>query len=195
MKNLLPLILCWLLCGATAMAQATFTEQLGKDEAGKGRVVVRQSKEIDQVVNGNVSPKPAAKPEQKAEHKAEAKGEHNADPATPKNAEHHENKAKPASQGKGYTARSRHKARGFRICIFTGGNSRQDKAKAQQVGQQCRNKFGELAVYTFFQSPRWVTHVGDFATRKEAEKYVNLIRRAHFTYETRIVASEVNLPD
>ena len=164
MKNLLPLILCWLLCGATAMAQATFTEQLGKDEAGKGRVVVRQSKEIDQVVNGNVPPKPAAKPEQKAEHK-------------------------------GYTARSRHKARGYRICIFTGGNSRQDKAKAQQVGQQCRNKFGELAVYTFFQSPRWVTHVGDFATRKEAEKYVNLIRRAHFTYETRIVASEVNLPD
>lgn len=183
MRILKNLFLCWLLCGATAEAQTTFTEQLGKEEAGKGRVVVRQSKEIDQVVNATVPPKPAAKPEPKAES------------APPKPAEHHENKPKPATQGRGYTARSRHKARGFRICIFTGGNSRQDKAKAQQVGQQCRNRFGELAVYTFFQSPRWVTHVGDFATRKEAEKYVNLIRREHFTYETRIVASEVNLPD
>lgn len=93
-----------------------------------------------------------------------------------------------------YISRARHKVRGFRICIFTGGNSRADKQKAIQMGQKCREKFAELAVYPSFEAPRWVTHVGDFKTRQEAQKYVTKIRRAHFTYEVRIVASEVNVP-
>lgn len=93
-----------------------------------------------------------------------------------------------------YVSRARHKARGFRICIFTGGNSRADKQKAIQMGRKCREKFAELAVYPSFEAPRWVTHVGDFKTRQEAQKYVTKIRRAHFTYEVRIVASEVNVP-
>lgn len=93
-----------------------------------------------------------------------------------------------------YVSRARHKVRGFRICIFTGGNSRADKQKAIQMGRKCREKFAELAVYPSFEAPRWVTHVGDFKTRQEAQKYVTKIRRAHFTYEVRIVASEVNVP-
>ena len=80
------------------------------------------------------------------------------------------------------------------VSVFTGGNSRADKQKAIQMGRKCREKFAELAVYPSFEAPRWVTHVGDFKTRQEAQKYVTKIRRAHFTYEVRIVASEVNVP-
>lgn len=123
-----------------------------------------------------------------AEHKSAPAEHHHATernaaaaPDTP--AEHHN-----------YVNRARYKARGFRICIFTGGNTRADRAKAQQMGQKCRQKFPELASYTSFSAPRWVTYVGDFKTRAEAQKYVRLIRRARFTYEVRIVSSEVNLP-
>ena len=93
-----------------------------------------------------------------------------------------------------YVSRQRRKAMGYRICIFTGGNSRADKEKAIQMGQKCRNLFGELAAYPSFVSPRWVTHVGDFRTREDAQKYVTRIRKAHISYEVRIVKSEVNLP-
>lgn len=90
--------------------------------------------------------------------------------------------------------RLRYKARGFRICIFTGGNSRADRQRALEMGRKCRDKFPELAAYTSFSAPRWVTHVGDFRTRAEAQKYVSRIRRARLSYEVRIVGSEVNLP-
>lgn len=93
-----------------------------------------------------------------------------------------------------YVNRARHKARGYRICIFTGGNSRADKQKAIEMGNKCRSKFPELASYASFEAPRWVMHVGDFKTREEAQKYVRLIRRSHISYEVRIVASEVNIP-
>ena len=93
-----------------------------------------------------------------------------------------------------YVNRARHKARGYRICIFTGGNSRADKQKAIKMGNKCRSKFPELASYASFEAPRWVMHVGDFKTREEAQKYVRLIRRSHISHEVRIVASEVNIP-
>ena len=178
-----------LLCVAVAVhAQATFTEYLATDKPGQGKVTIRQSAEIDRVVNRTQPAKketPAAKPATK--------------PAPAQPAQHdptQEDAKQKANNGasKTYTNRARHKERGYRICIFTGGNSKQDKTKALQMGRKCRELFGELAVYTSFKSPRWVTHVGDFRTTQEAQKYVNLIRRAHFTYETRIVASEVNLP-
>ena len=69
------------------------------------------------------------------------------------------------------------------------------RQKALEMGRKCRAKFPELAVYSNFVAPRWVTNVGDFRTRQEAHKYVKLIRKAHFTYEVRVVSSEVNLPN
>jgi hypothetical protein len=98
-------------------------------------------------------------------------------------------------EGGYYVARQRHKAQGYRICIYTGGNSRKDREAAVKMGNTCRSYFSELAAYTSFESPRWVTHVGDFRTKEEAQKYVKLIRRKRFTYETRVVRSTVNLPD
>ena len=106
----------------------------------------------------------------------------------------HQSASRPSTATRHYEERARHKAQGYRICIFTGGNSRADKNKAIQMGNKCRAKFGELAVYPSFIAPRWVTYVGDFRTHQEAQKYVTLIRRARLSYEVRVVRSEVNLP-
>ncbi len=192
---------------ANTQAQSTYTDKLRKAEAGKGTVTVVQSQEIENAVNGT----PAAGKKQDTANKANAGSKGNAqktasdNKAASHNAAHDkENTAshKPATTTTGnketkthnYVSRTRHKARGYRICIFTGGNTRADKQKAIAAGQKCRAKFSELAAYPSFEAPRWVTHVGDFKTREEAQKYVTKIRRAHISYEVRIVASEVNLP-
>lgn len=165
-------------------AQSTYTEELTREEAGKGTVVIRQSEEIDRAVNRPRTAKPVAPVVRRDTvshtHEESMKGK---------------TEAKKPRTKENYVARGRHKSQGFRICIFTGGNSRQDKNKAVEMGNKCRRNFPELAVYTTFSAPRWVTNVGDFKTRNEAQKYVGLIRSARFTYEVRIVASEVNLPD
>lgn len=208
-------------------AQQTYTEKLRKNEAGKGTVIINQSPEIEQVVNGKTQQKPDAKGRittlPAIGGKPVVTGSPSATnnkkpvsttttpshptasrPTTANNAASKNEKAKSttnnashantSTQTHNYVNRARHKARGYRICIFTGGNSRADKQKAIEMGNKCRAKFPELASYASFEAPRWVTHVGDFKTREEASKYATKIRRTHITYEVRIVASEVNIP-
>ena len=90
-------------------------------------------------------------------------------------------------------SRKRYKTSGYRIRIFTGGNSKKDKEQAQKVGEKCRKQFPELSVYTHFVSPRWVCTVGDFTTMEDAKKYITPIRSARISYEVRVVKSEVFL--
>ena len=194
MKHFLFIICATLFACQTLKAQSTYTEKLRQNETGKGTVIIYHSAEIDP----NTATHIVANKDEKTKHENKSKNEvksenkHNAKQGeTRNNATKHETSTSATST---YISRARHKARGFRICIFTGGNSRADKIKAIQMGNKCRSKFGELAAYTSFEPPRWVTHVGDFKTRQEAEKYVTRIRRARISYEVRIVASEVNIP-
>lgn len=185
------LIFCSSFIALALNAQTTYTEKLRKNEAEKGMVIINQSDEIDRIVN-NVVPAKAI-PSKDTKKAVEPK---NTNSKTEETTHEEGEKAKNAnhrSSKTSYTRGGRHKARGYRICIFMGGNSRADKTKAYQMGQTCKEHFGELSVYTSFISPRWVTHVGDFRTRQDAQKYVNLIRRAGFTYLVRIVPSAVNL--
>ena len=101
----------------------------------------------------------------------------------------HENFTEAAS----YMARVRYKAEGFRIQVYTGGNSRTDKEKAQQLQLRCRQEFPELSAYVHFVSPHWVCRVGDFKDREEAQRYANQIRKKRLSYEVRIVKSSVLL--
>ena len=89
------------------------------------------------------------------------------------------------------TPRRRFNSAGFRIQIFTGGNSRADKQAAIQAQQKCRAAFPELATYVHFLSPHWVCRVGDFAKREDAQRYVSRLRGRGL--EARIVRSNVIL--
>lgn len=170
----------------SAKAQTTYTDHLQKNVSGQGTVTIHQSEAIEQLVNNTVPSTPAkpAATERTENHHA-----------TTTHSETQTTSPKTTGTARTHVARTRHKARGYRICIYTGGNSRADKTKAMQMGQKCRDKFPELSVYTTFSAPRWVTNVGDFRTRQDAQKYVTRIRKARFTYEVRIVGCEVNLPD
>ncbi len=213
LKALGMMLIFLLAFAASTHAQSTYTEKLRKAEPGKGTVVVSQSQEIEHAVNGT----PAASKKQEAADKGKAPATGNAGTKAnaqkapndhkaathtatheKEHAESHKNTGTSANNREtkthNYVSRARHKVKGYRICIFTGGNTRADKQKAIAAGQKCREKFSELAVYPSFEAPRWVTHVGDFKTREEAQKYVTKIRRAHISYEVRIVSCEVNVP-
>ncbi len=67
------------------------------------------------------------------------------------------------------------KRRGFRIQVYQGGNGRADKAEAQRIGKQVKDKF-DLTPYALYNNPEWVCRVGDFRTREEAAEYLQKVK-------------------
>lgn len=87
---------------------------------------------------------------------------------------------------------------GFRIQIFGDGRDQstlQERARAR--AKQILEKFPKYnrQVYSFSKAPNYYTRIGNFATREEANKALNELRRAFpaFAGEIRVVQSEVIL--
>ncbi len=175
------------------MQAQTFTQHVQKQNAGEGRVVIVQSAEIDRVVNTNTRPAkvetaPATTPaDRNAEQRAAAVKEE-----VERN-NMRQDRADQASSAYMAGARSRFKTQGYRVQIFTGSNSHEDKVKAHEIGQKCQHLFPELSIYARFVSPRWICRVGDFRTYQDAQEYASKIRRARIATEVRIVKCEVLL--
>lgn len=89
--------------------------------------------------------------------------------------------------------RTRSKARGYRVQIYSGPGNTASKEAAQEIAAKVRKKFPELSVYCRFKSPRWVCRVGDFATKVAAQRYLDKIRRAKLSNATSIVIDDVLL--
>ena len=84
------------------------------------------------------------------------------------------------------------KARGYRIQVYWGGSTLNDKTKAQYAGLKISSAFPELQAYTTFESPNWRCRVGDFVTRHEAAEYLSKIKEARLTQQNAIIVkSEV----
>ncbi len=62
-----------------------------------------------------------------------------------------------------------HKAAGWRIQIYNGGNKRKDRQEAERLAKLAKKKFPGMPIYVHFYSPRWMTKCGNFRTHKEAE--------------------------
>ena len=60
------------------------------------------------------------------------------------------------------------KARGYRIQVFAGNNTRASKERANEVDRYIRSKYPDLSVHTEFKNPRWLCTVGDFLYYEEA---------------------------
>ena len=165
-----------LIAGCTVSAQSKFTEHVKSQQTGEGKVVIIQTPQIDDVVNN--TPQPVKN-----------------NPATPSNEQHigdnNHNPAETAPVPSG--TRHRYKGQGYRIQIYTGNNSHNDKMKAYAIGETCQKKFPMLSVYPRFINPRWVCRVGDFRTHEDAQEYAKKIRASGISREVRIVRCEVLL--
>ncbi len=81
---------------------------------------------------------------------------------------------------------------GFRVQLYSGGNSRQDKMRAQSMAQTAKALFTHSSVYTQFISPHWVCRMGDFKTHQEALTMLHEVRAAGGFPEAVIVRCKVN---
>lgn len=161
-------------------AQATYTEQLQKTEEGKGTVTIHQSKAIADLVNGvTKSTLSQQKPTQPNSQVDTTKAQ--------------ETKSKEDSTLVNLQMPTGKKVRvnGYRIQVYLGGNSRQAKYEAQQMGRRVKGYFGDLAVYTHFVSPHWICRVGDFRTYEEANEVFQQLKQTHSFSEAVIVKSKV----
>lgn len=72
--------------------------------------------------------------------------------------------------------RKSYKVTGYRVQAFAGGNSRNDRLKAERTGNQLKVHFPEQPVYVHFYSPRWICRMGNFRSLAEAQKILAKVR-------------------
>lgn len=162
-----------MVCALNAGAQ-TYLDHLQLSEAGKGKVTVHQSHELDELINGINAEKSVVKK--------------TTTPTT---------KSKPAVEKKTSTdevgdditivdtskkvMRGAHKVTGYRVQVYAGGNSRNDKTKAERIGNEIKAAFPGQPVYVHFYSPRWICRMGNFRTYEEAQAMLSRVKAAGYS--------------
>ena len=86
------------------------------------------------------------------------------------------------------------KARGYRIQVYAGNNSRRARQEANDVAEQIKIEFPELPVYAFFQPPRWLCRVGDYRSIEEADASMRRLKATGKFKEVSIVREQINIP-
>ena len=86
------------------------------------------------------------------------------------------------------------KARGYRVQVYAGNNSRIARKEANDIAEQIKVEFPELSVYAFFQPPRWLCRVGDYRSIEEAEAAMRRLKTTGKFKEVSIVREQINIP-
>ena len=180
MKQLLITIALCVGCITAADAQSTFTERLQKSNTGEGQISVTQDKSIDALVNGasavtkqpeNIKPEQKEKvttPKDKADDKEKEKvapKDNEAVVVVPDTVDMHKKVMK------GY------KVNGYRVQVFAGGNSRNDRLKAERTGENIKSAFPDEPIYVHFYSPRWICRMGNYRTYEEAHEVLRRVKQ------------------
>ena len=69
------------------------------------------------------------------------------------------------------------KAKGYRIQVFSGNNTRASKERANEVDRYLRSRYPDLPVHTEFKNPRWRCTVGDFLYYEEAYETLRKLKK------------------
>jgi hypothetical protein len=168
-------------CIIAADAQSTFTERLQKSNTGEGKISVTQDKSIDELVNGSPAIKQPQKekPEQKPTVAATPKDKDTT--AATEKAAPKENEAQtvitPDSVDVHKKVMKGVKVTGYRVQVFAGGNSRNDRMKAERTGENIKSLFPGEPIYVHFYSPRWICRMGNYRTYEEAHEVLKKVKQ------------------
>lgn len=86
------------------------------------------------------------------------------------------------------------KARGFRVQVYAGNNSRVARNEAMAVANKVKQEFPDMPVYTYFQPPRWLCRIGDFKSIEEAHVAMRKLKESGEFKEVAIVREQINIP-
>ncbi len=170
-----------------------FLDRLQKSANGQGTVSVSQSRAITDLVNGTVplttapqqsQPTAPAKNDAVTAKPAEPVSKPNAKSAEP-NTKNTEQGGKQPEQETGIDTHKKvmknsYKVDGYRVQVFAGGNTRNDRLKAEKTGNDIKALFPTEPVYVHFYSPRWICRVGNYRTYEEAHAMLTAIRHAGY---------------
>ena len=189
MNRLITFILT-IICSLSIQAQnQKFLDGLRANETGKGTVTVTQSPAIDVLVNGNPQqPANNAVPQHPAPNTQYATPiipqENNRPDATQHTGTdiaHNGSESIPGDDASVDTRkkvmRNSYKTTGFRIQVFSGGNSRVDKQKAEKAGTDMKRYFPSEPVYVHFYSPSWKCRMGNYRTQEEARAVLAQVKK------------------
>ena len=171
-------------CICAADAQSSFTQRLQQSKNGEGKITVTQDKAIDELVNGPVVTAPTRtkttttqqKPtetQQKATEKPAEKKE-----LEPKAVavEHHDTTTVDTPEEIQKKIMKGVKVAGYRVQVFAGGNTRNDRVKAERIGSEIKSLFPGVPVYVHFYSPRWICRMGNYRTYEEAHAVLERVK-------------------
>ena len=182
MKRIAIIAILTVLCISGGQAQ-TFLDRLKKPAKDKAVVTVTQDAAIDKLVNGDITAKTTVV--NKKEHAASTKKESAHSASTTKESAHsasttttpHASSStieEPDMSNK--VMKNSYKVMGYRVQAFAGGNKRNDRQAAENVGNAIKRRFPEQPIYVHFYSPRWICRVGNFRTYEEAHAMLVEIR-------------------
>ena len=184
MKKLITIICLALAATGVANAQ-TFMDDLRKVTPGQGKVTVEQSKEIDALVNGNQTEH--ATPAPQLTHPQTPAGEERTAQQTEDDKADSAKKQQPVVIDDGgetvppdmrkKVMRRSYKMQGYRVQVYSGGNSRVDRQRAETAGAVMKSNFPDQPVYTHFYSPSWKCRMGNYKTQEEAQAYLARVRK------------------
>ena len=171
----------------------TFLDRLKKPAKDKAVVTVTQDAAIDKLVNGDITAKTTVV--NKKEHAASTKKESAHSASTKKESAHSASTKKESAHSASTTTtphassstieepdmsnkvmKNSYKVMGYRVQAFAGGNKRNDRQAAENVGNAIKRRFPEQPIYVHFYSPRWICRVGNFRTYEEAHAMLVEIR-------------------
>ena len=73
--------------------------------------------------------------------------------------------------------RNSYKMKGYRIQVYSGGNSHADKQKAEKAGADMKRLFPTEPVYVHFYSPSWKCRMGNYKTAEEAHRILSQVKK------------------
>ena len=196
LRHIIAIISCFLALTANAQS-GNFLDNLRKNEAGKAKVTVTQSMAIDILVNGKgglnkieTNSKSAsehsiqanAKEGEKSQHSTTDKdnGKLEANSRNSQNTYHEEtdpNEESVTVDTRKKVMRNSYKMTGYRIQVFSGGNSRVDKQKAEKAGLDMKRLFPSEPVYVHIYSPSWKCRMGNYKTTAEARSILLQVKK------------------
>lgn len=190
MKKLITILL--ILCAASTASAQNFLDELQKKQQGQGTVTVTESKEISDLVNGTAALAAKKLEEEKAAAAAAAAAKEKEEAARLA-AEKEREKARllaekekkekeeseleiPVIDTRKKVMMNSYKVDGYRVQVFSGGNTRSDRMKAEQIRDKLKVAFPDQPIYTHFYSPRWICRMGNYRTFNEANSYCKKVK-------------------
>lgn len=188
MRRLITIMILCIGIFMNADAQ-TFTQRIQKPVAGQGTVTIHQDSVIDRLVNNaTLGIKSASAPAKPAMQKPASQSSQTSSSSQSSLSSLFSSTSPSSTPDTVDTSkkviRGGYKVAGYRVQAFAGGNSRADRIKAEQIGNNIKAQFADVPVYVHFYSPRWICRVGNYRTYEEAHQMLVSLRKIGYSQAT-----------